>query len=358
MNIKVIILVIILLVYLLTDNKPKSRNRFIIIACGLLTIESGLRGIEIGTDTSSYYESFYEIMRTQWKEVIRSLFLSSAEVRDPGYAVVIKLFSSIFPSWQLYCLASAIFLYVAVGYLWSKYIETKKGVLFAAVLWLALFDIIALSGMRQMLTTAIAFYMIPFVENKRWKIVIPIILAGSMIHVSLLFFFAFVPLAYTPSTLYKKLLLIAIFLVPVVGAFSQQIMAFMANSMANEYYRGYINVAEGSKAYTYVVLCTTLSLFILINYKYLRSAPVFFMTAAVLMTLFVPLILRGGTAIRIGQYFTVYMMLSLPWINERNQNKSLLYLVMITVLSLSLLSSSSSDYVFFWNSKAVYGYGY
>lgn len=342
----------------MTDNKPKARNRFIIIACSLLTVESGLRGIEIGPDTSSYYGSFYEIMRTQWKEVIRALFLSSAEVRDPGYAVFIKLFSSIIPSWQLYCLASAVFFYVAVGKLWSKYIETKTGVLFAVVLWLTLFDIIALSGMRQMLTMAIAFYMIPFVENKRWKIVFPIILLGSMIHVSLLFFFAFVPLAYTPSKLYKKLLFIAIVLVPVVGAFSQQIMAFMANSMANDYYKGYIDVDEGSKPYTYVVLCTTLSMFILIKYKHLKSAPIFFMTAAVLMTLFVPLILRGGTAIRIGQYFTVYMMLSLPWINERDRNKSLLYLVMITVLSLFLLFTSSSDYVFFWNSKASYEYGY
>lgn len=357
MNIKLIILSILMVYYLLTDKNPKAKNRFIVLACALLTIESGLRGLEIGPDTHAYYSSFYVIMGTPWNEVFLSLFMPLSEVRDPGYDVIIKLFSTIIPSWQLYCLASAIFLYVSVGKLWAKYIETKQGVLFAVVLWLALFDIIALSGMRQMLTTAIAFYMIPFVEEKRWKIVIPTIALGSMIHVSLLFFIAFIPLSYAHSSHYKTILLLSIIMVPVIGTYSQQIMAFMANSMENDYYKGYIEEAEGPKAYVYVVLCTSLSLFILINYRYLKTAPVFFLTAAVLMTLFVPLILRGGTAIRIGQYFTVYMMLSLPWINDRSQNKSVLYLVMISVLLFSIVSIPS-DYVFFWDSVASYTYGY
>lgn len=357
MNIKLIILSILMVYYLLTDKNPKAKNRFIVLACALLTIESGLRGLEIGPDTYAYYSNFYVIMETPWNEVFLSLFMPLSEIRDPAYNVIVKLFSSIFPSWQLYCLASAIFLYVSVGNLWAKYIETKQGILFAVVLWLALFDIIALSGMRQMLTTAIAFYMIPFVERKRWKIVIPTILLGSMIHVSLLFFMAFIPLSYTHSSYYKPLLLMSIIMVPVIGTFSQQIMAFMANSMENDYYKGYIEEAEGPKAYVYVILCTSLSLYILINYKCLKTAPVFFLTAAVLMTLFVPLILRGGTAIRIGQYFTVYMMLSLPWINDRSQNKSVLYLVMISVLLFSIVSIPS-EYVFFWDSVTSYTYGY
>ena len=99
------------------------------------------------------------------------------------------------------------------------------------------------------------------------------------------------------------MLFVATFLVPVVGIFSQQIMVLMINSMENDYYQGYAEVAEGAKAYTYVYLCTTLSIFIFINYKFLKTAPNFFMMAAVMMTLLVPLILRGGNC---NSYRTVF----------------------------------------------------
>lgn len=358
MNIKLVILGIILIAYLFQPDSQKSRKSLIFLVCLLFTIESGLRGIDVGNDTSVYYFSFYDIINTQWFDILSALYRDSSEVRDPGFAVVVKAIGSIIPSWQIYCLISASFLYVSVGRLWNKYIDTRLGILFATILWLSLFDIIALSGMRQMLTTAIAFYLIPYVEKKSWIIVIPTVLIGSLIHISLLFFLAFLPLSFVPIKLYKKLLLLSILLVPVIGLFSQQIMTFMVNSMENDYYQGYAVVAEGAKGYTYVILCTFLSVFILFNYRYLKTAPNFFMMAAVMMTLLVPLILRGGTAIRIGQYFTVYMMVSLPWIIERSKMKNFYYLIMISILILSIITTSSNDYHFFWDSTGNYIYGY
>lgn len=358
MNVKLVILTIIVLVYLFQIKSFHSRRNLIVLICSFLALESGLRGIEVGTDTNTYYMSYYSIIGTQWNEIIAALFKNSAEVRDPGFAVIVKAIGSVISSWQVYCLASAIFLYVSVGKLWNRYIETRLGVLFAAILWLCLFDIIALSGMRQMLTTAIAFYIIPYVEEKRWIIVIPTVIIGSFIHISLLFFMAFIPLSFVPAFLYKKILFVAILLVPIVGIFSQQIMVLMINSMENDYYQGYAEVAEGAKGYTYVYLCTALSLFIFINYKFLKTAPNFFVMATVMMTLFVPLILRGGTAIRIGQYFTVYMMVSLPWIMERSKLRNMYYAVMIGVLVLYLIITPTMEYHFFWNSTGRYIYGF
>lgn len=82
------------------------------------------------------------------------------------------------------------------------------------------------------------------------------------------------------------------------------------------------------------------------------------MMAAVMMTLLVPLILRGGTAIRIGQYFTVYMMVSLPWIMERSNMRKIYYTAMIGVLVLSLITTPAMEYHFFWNSTGSYIYGF
>ena len=111
MNIKLVILTIIVLAYLFQTNSPRSRKNLV---CSLFALVSGLRGIEVGNDTSSYYMSYYDIIGTQWSEIIVALFKSSTEVRDPGFAVVVKAIGSVIPSWQVYCLISAIFLYISI----------------------------------------------------------------------------------------------------------------------------------------------------------------------------------------------------------------------------------------------------
>lgn len=358
MNIQLVILLIIIITYLVSPSNEKGKKYLIWTSCILFTIQSGFRHITSSGDTLVYYYNFWSVKKASWEEIINSLFMNLSEVRDPGYAVLEKIFSSLIPSWTFFCLSTAFLLFLGLGRIWARYLQTKSAVLFASVLWLALFNIIALSGMRQMITTALAFLITPAMEQKKWLIVIPTVLIGSYIHISFLLFLAFIPLSYIKKSYYNYILFIAIAMVPVVASISQTIMIFMVSQMANEYYQAYAYEATGAKAYTYVALCTGLSLFMMFYYRQLKEAPKFYSIAAVLMTMLVPLILRGGTAIRIGQYFTVYMMLSLPFIIERISMKKFYYTLMLSVLTYYIIISSSSSYLFFWDRPIAYIYGF
>ena len=59
-----------------------------------------------------------------------------------------------------------------------------------------------------------------------------------------------------------------------------------------------------------------------------------------------------GSMIRIGQYFTIYIMLSLPYVIEHVHIRSL-YVLFIVVLS-ALTFSQSSTYFFFWENVPGY----
>lgn len=358
MNIQLIILFLLVFAYQLFPNNDVGKKKYIILSCALFCIQSGFRHITVGVDTFGYYEGFWDVVNSGWGSVIDPFYIDVSEVRDPGYNLIVKCFSSVFPSWQLYLIIVALFFFVGLGRLWNRYLKSKKDVLFASLLWLALFNIIALSGIRQMITTALAFYITPCLEKKNWKIVLPIVILGSFIHVSFLLWAALIPLSYLKSGQSKFLLFVAIALVPLIGTMSQTIMTIMASQMENEYYQHYAEKTDGAVGYTYVFICTILSLFILIYSKLLKSAPKFYLHAAVLMTLFVPLILRGGTAIRMGQYFTIYMMFSLPYIVERlGKKENFYYSVMVSVLVIYVFITSDSTYSFFWNALSSYYLG-
>ena len=65
------------------------------------------------------------------------------------------------------------------------------------------------------------------------------------------------------------------------------------------------------------------------------------------MTLAVPLISLDGTMIRIGQYFTLYLMVSLPLVFERVSYRKVGYFGCIAFLALKVFTSDSV-YYFFW----------
>ena len=70
-----------------------------------------------------------------------------------------------------------------------------------------------------------------------------------------------------------------------------------------------------------------------------------------LLTLTVPLINLTGTMIRIGQYFTIYMMLLVPYAIDfiaKGKSRQLFYLSSIAALILLCLKSGSFNYQFFW----------
>lgn len=350
MSISIIILLIIIFYYLLVRGdkcKIRAKNRLAALSCGLLVLYSGLRHVVVGSDTYGYYGSFINTARGSWTEAFSGFFVGFDELRDPLYPIIEKIFSSIIPSWQLYLIALAILFYYSMFRLWKRYISSPEGVLLASLLVLSLFSVIALSGIRQQITISISMFLIPCIEDKKWKVVIPVILVGSLVHISLLFLLGFIPLQGIKHTNYRKIIGVSILLIPVVSFFATNIVGLLAGMLQNDYYMSYALVQSEGKPYAYLALCSMISIFLFFNYSKLASAPHFYMSALVLMTVTFPLILQDGSLIRISQYFTIYMMLSLPHVLDRLKNGSVMYLG-ITILLAMYVFINSGDYFFFW----------
>lgn len=358
MNITGVILVILLLLYFVYSHKQNNNvTKFITWGCVLLGLEAGLRHIAVGPDTATYYMSFQKTCDSSWQEVLQGFFSGAENFRDPAFAVIEKLFGTIMPSWQLFLIVVSAFYFYGLWRILTRYIETLEGALLAFVIYLSLFNIVALSGLRQCITTGIAFLLMPLINDRKWKIVIPIAVIGATIHISLLVILALIPLIILPDKIKKTFFFISIILIPIVAVSARSIITYVVGFIANDYYSGYANAVHEDNPIVYVALCTIISIYEFCNYnKYaLLENTSFIVPCNILMTLAVPLIFLDGSMIRIGQYFTLYMTISLPLILERTSYRNLAFFCCIAFLAFRIFISSGK-YYFFW--EKVLGFMY
>lgn len=349
MDTRVVILVLVTIAYLVLRGSPDQQSakpKLVWFAVILLALESGLRYHTVGSDTGGYWMKFNSVMDTDLSELLASFAYNSEDTRDPGFPILMKVFSMIIPSWQLFLLSLAFFYYLSLGRLWNRYIDSLSGVMFAVVLTLSLFHVVALSGIRQQITTALTFALIPSIEQRNWKVVIPLILIGSTVHISALFFLLMIPLSYLRDKQLKFLLLASIFLVPVMYFSARDVVGYMAGFLNNDYYVSYIDSQEIVRPINYVLMCSLMSIFMFVFFRDLEEAPNFMKSAAILMTLTMPLIAINGSMIRIGQYFTIYLTMSFPFILDRKR-MGWIYLAAFVVL-VWFMAPGSFEYRFFW----------
>lgn len=358
MNITSFILVILFCLYLFYSRLRKdNRYNYITWGCVILGLEAGLRHIAVGPDTPTYYMFFQQACNSTWTEVFQGFTSGAENFRDPAFAVIEKLFGTIMPSWQLFLIAVATFYFYGLWKVLTRYIETLEGALLAFVLYLSLFNIVALSGLRQCIATGIAFLVIPLINDRKWKIVIPTVVIGATIHISLLVILALIPLILLPDKIKKIFYFISIVLIPIVAVSARSIITYVVGFIANDYYSGYANAVQEDDPIVYVALCSIISIYEYCNYNKLTSLDKtsFIVPCNILMTLAVPLIFLDGTIIRIGQYFTLYMTISLPLIFDQSSYRKVAYFGCIAFLAFRILTSSG-EYYFFWETAPGFMY--
>ena len=125
----------------------------------------------------------------------------------------------------------------------------------------------------------------------------------------------------------------------------------MASFLEDDYYMGYA-YSKGSGAVVYIVLMELLSLFCFIvtkEYIILKDKKLSLLyTNLPLLTVFVPLITLHGTMIRLGQYFTMYLMLLVPYAVDLFAGKKSRWAIYITLMCILFLSvlENQIKYVF------------
>lgn len=366
MNIKLFLFVIIVLlgIILSTGNDAKGRKRkwYVIIITFLLVLESCLRSVYVGPDTIHYYSSFNSVVNMSWERVFgsfRTAYLAG-EGKDPGFTVLMKIIHLFSHNFNVFLFFCALLFFLPLGLLLYRCSTSVLQLMFAFTLYVALFNIVALSGVRQQIATGFCFMaFLQLDKDNNWKALL-FIFVGATIHVSALIF-AVVPIirAFSVGTL-KTIHMASFATIPFVIMFAGAIMYFLASLLANDYYTTYANSESDGSSATYIVLMELLSLFcfIAIKQSYLikdkRIKLLYVMLP--MLTITAPLITLNGAMIRIGQYFTLYMMLLVPFAIDsvaKKNERIYLYLGMIAALIFLTLRGGGFKYYFFWDNVMI-----
>lgn len=337
------------------NRQINARKYYIIVMCIILVLQSGLRGLSVGPDTPGYLNWFNELKDISWQQIFNNFIEAYIynKDKDPGFPLLVKIIQLTGMNFQTFLMVIAIFYFGALGVFLFKNTENLKDIILAFVLYVALFQIIGLSGIRQQVTTGIAFLSLKFIKDSDfWKFSL-LILLGSTIHISLMLMFLLYFLAQISSLKIRYMYYLPIVIFYILIELARSIAAFLASLTRNDYYMEYLYTDQGG-GFVYVTTAFFVAVFGFINIKktiqHNNNYKIYY-SAILLMTFFVPLILVDGTLIRIGQYFSLYMMVFVPMVinNLRLDYGSKNMIFAFTISFLILLSFRSSfSYMFFW----------
>ena len=242
-----------------------------------------------------------------------------------------------------------------MGMILYKYSNHILQLVFAFTLYVALFHIVALSGIRQQIATGFTFMAFLLLgDGKQLLSAIAIVLA-SMLHISAALFLLVILFSLFNRRLLKPIHLASFLTIPFAVVYAGAIMTFLASFLANDYYGTYGQDESAGGAVTYIALMELLSLFCYISIKkkdVVNDKVVGLLYIMLpLLTMTVPLISLNGAMIRVGQYFTLYMMLLAPIALDSfsaKGNNQIYYYVMIGALVLLSFNGAPFHYSFFW----------
>ncbi len=349
MNIFVVnIAVTLLLGALLLAIQPSERKKRIYIA--LMTVNwvciSGLRRVDIGADTLVYKGRFQRTAMTSWRHLFESFYLVyvDEEGKDPGYSVFEKVVQIFTDNYQVYLVVVAVLFFVGLAYWIYRYSADPcmSYLLFSS----SLYAFYALTGLRQTVATVfVVFVGTKLIEKRRfWKFLLVVLLAFT-IHKSSICFLPFYFLSRIPVN--KKTIALVSVLTPLAFAFNEEIFHFLGYLVGYEYEE---IENRGAYGFTFMYIAVTVIMVLLLrlfrtrceNYK-------MYYNALFLGLLFLPLVFVNPTAMRVVQYYSLFLMLSVPQIVRCFSKKvrTPIYMVMVTVLLLAT-NVYRYEYAFFW----------
>lgn len=361
MDIKILLLFAVFLgglFFSLKGNTPSSRKSYIILMMILLIMESCLRGLSVGSDTTNYYYMFQSMGAESWEyiwQAMRERYIELTGTEDIGFVVYNKLIYMIWPNFSFMLFISALTFFVPFGMLLNKYTKNFSQLIFIFVLYVVLFNMIAMSGVRKEIALGFSVWAFIYYVDKDYKKCGVCVFLGTLIHMTTLLFLL-IPIIGLLNKKFLRFFHISSFaLIPFVIAFSGPIIILMAEASGNEKYSVYGKEVAQGEAMTFTLLIEMISLFCLYAFRKIDFNKQEFMSKLYIMlpcfTFFAPLITNNGSMIRISQYFHLYIVLLLPYAIDLffGKNRNFVYVVLIIVLLLLNFSTGYEPYKFIWN---------
>lgn len=317
---------------------------------------SGLRHISIGADTANYARSFERAGSTEWVDVFNAMYRVylqgyspelSAEYflyKDPGYLLFQKVVHLFTDNYQVYLVLIAAFFFAAMGrFIYKNSVDPCFSYILFSTLFYSFF---AITGHRQTLaTTLIVFIGYEFIkERKFWKFILVALLA-YLLHKSSIVFLPFYFLSRIKIS-GKYLAALGGFTAVILGIGGQATI-WLASLVGYD-----IEEVYEAATYTFTTLMVMVALVVLLCYSRFKNDSPYKgieVSATMLAAMFALFTLVNHGMMRIQQYYSLAMMLSLPsaFTAFKPRNRFLVTLLCVFVLVI-LLIRNSPQYRFFW----------
>lgn len=335
-------------------NSRENRKNYILFVSIILILQSGLRNVAVGADTYTYYLQFERIKHLSWTQIYNTIFkyYYMNIGKDPGYLVFQKIVQYIIPNYQLFLLLIAIFFFSALGNFIFKNTVRLMDALFAFVLYSALFfSFFSITGLRQTIATAATLLGYEFIKKRKLIPFLLLILLASTIHKSVLVFIIFYFIANVKNTKYYYI--IAFLVLPVVWFYRNIFNDFLRIAGGYEsfvYYEG-----TGAYTFTFMLLFVASMAWWRLNSLIKRNNQTqHFFNAFILALVFTPLVWVNPSAMRMVQYFSIFMLLLVPQLMyslrfDSIKWKNIVFILAIVLLILLYIRSQwGIEYKFFW----------
>ena len=337
-------------------DSNSNRKKYIQIISFILILQSGLRNVAVGADTFQYYRLFEEVKITSWQSIYGSIFeyYQLGIGKDPGYLVFQKLIQLITNEYQVFLFIVAILFFVALGNFIYKNTTRLNDAIIAFVIYSVLFySFFSITGIRQTIATAATLFGYELIKRKKLIPFLIVIILASTIHKSVLIFipFYFITRIKNPKYLYR----IVLVLFPLFMIFKNNMGNYLKVLGGYEEYDQF----KDAGTYTFTAMFLLISIVALWRIKMIiknnQNAQHYY-NAFALALLFIPLTWINPNAMRIVQYFSIFMLLFIPEIIHSfafisikiRRDITRFTIILLIVLFLKSNWGDKNPYGFFW----------
>lgn len=335
-------------------NSSRNRKKYIFSVSVILILQSGLRNVAVGADTLQYFFSFKSAKGMSWSQAIERIInhYQLGIGKDPGYLIFEKASQLFLFNYQLYLILIAVLFFGALGrfiyYNTSKLSHAMLAYIIYSVLFYSFFSI---TGHRQTIATAAALFSFEWIKRRQLFPFLLLLAIASTIHKSVLLFvpFYFIGHLKRSNIVYKNILLIFPFLM----VFRNQISSMFKAAGGFEEYEVY----EKAGTLTFTALYLLISIFAILRMPYvlkLYPKSYYYFNALAIGLFFIPLTWVNPSAMRVVQYFSIYMLLAIPIVIEsfkmisNTLRKGLSFILIGVLILLFLKTNLHTEYAFFW----------
>ncbi len=327
----------------------KGKKYFCIQSSLQWILVSGLRSVNVGADTGNYEFLFDVVGDLTWSDIgtIFSQFISGESIiKDPGYYAFIKFFQIFSRNYNVFLIFVAALFFIPMG-IWI-YRRSERPLLSYVIFSCLFYSFFAITGTRQTIVTGIGIFIgTELLKKKKYILFYFIILLLIPIHKSIAAFLIF------PIISKIKISSLTLFfwmgLISCAWIFKGSLMSVVSTVFGyEEYDKLYEGAGVGLFTYLFMTLLIIGVFLIKITLgKHPEAAEGYnamFMAATIL-----PLVSINQSAMRGVQYFSIYLLLYVPWLIstvKKNQRKYLEFACIIVLVI--LLIQNNPRYSFFW----------